>query len=199
MVDTVIADTFARRGNDEPNGQHDARWLLASARSVLAARWGLRRADHVGPRVRAQGRLAVRNDGRMIIHERVQLVSTLVPIELVTTPGGTLEVGERTFVNYGTSIAATSRVTIGARCLLGTYNLLMDNDFHHPEPERRMARPDSAPIVLEDDVWLGARVIVLRGVTIGEGSAVAAGSIVTRDVPPRTLVAGAPAKVVRRL
>jgi maltose O-acetyltransferase len=76
---------------------------------------------------------------------------------------------------------------------------MMDNDFHRLEPERRDEIPPSAPIVLEEGVWLGVRVIVLRGVTIGAGSVVGAGSIVVRDVPPRSLAAGAPAKVIRTL
>jgi maltose O-acetyltransferase len=75
----------------------------------------------------------------------------------------------------------------------------MDNDFHRLEPERRDERPLSAPIILEENVWLGARVIVLRGVTIGAGSAIGAGSVVTRDIPPRSLAVGAPAKVIRSL
>ena len=63
--------------------------------------------------------------------------------------------------------------------------MLLDNDYHRIEPERRLERPPSAPIVVEDDVWLGARVIVLAGVTIGAGSCVGAGSVVTDDVPRR--------------
>jgi len=75
----------------------------------------------------------------------------------------------------------------------------MDNDFHRLEPERRNERPDSAPIILEDNVWLGARVIVLKGVTIGEGSVIGAGSVVTKDIPPRSLAVGMPAKVIKTL
>jgi maltose O-acetyltransferase len=75
----------------------------------------------------------------------------------------------------------------------------MDNDFHRMEPERRLERPESRPIAIEDNVWLGARVTVLGGVTIGEGSCVAAGSVVIDDVPPRSLAAGVPARVIRTL
>jgi maltose O-acetyltransferase len=75
----------------------------------------------------------------------------------------------------------------------------MDNDFHRVEPERRHEVPESLPIILGENVWLGARVVVLRGVTIGAHSVVAAGSVVTRDIPPRTLAAGVPARVVREL
>jgi maltose O-acetyltransferase len=75
----------------------------------------------------------------------------------------------------------------------------MDNDFHRLEPERRLERPDSAPIILGENVWLGARVIVLSGVTISAGSVIGPGSVVTRDIPPRTVAAGVPARVIKEL
>jgi maltose O-acetyltransferase len=75
----------------------------------------------------------------------------------------------------------------------------MDNDFHCLEPERRLERPKSRPIVIGDNVWIGARVIVLGGVTIGDDSCIGAGSLVIDDVPPRTLAAGVPARVIRDL
>jgi maltose O-acetyltransferase len=67
------------------------------------------------------------------------------------------------------------------------------------EPERRNEMPASAPIVLEENVWIGIRAIVLRGVTIGQGSVIGAGSVVVNDVPPRSLAAGVPARVIRTL
>ena len=167
--------------------------------SVVRAQWYLRHATSVGSRVRLRGRPLVMNHGRMVIGSRVQLVSTAATLELVAMKGGTLEIGERTLVNYGGSIAAADCVRIGARCLIGTHAIIMDNDFHRIEPERRLEWPESKPIHIEDNVWLGARVIVLAGVTIGEGSCVAAGSIVNHDIPPRSLAAGVPARVVRQL
>lgn len=168
-------------------------------RAALAARWYLRHADEVGARVRVRGRPIVRNWGRMVVGERAQLVSTVATLELVSTAGALLEIGARTLVNYGTSIAAHERVSIGARCLIGTHVNIFDNDFHRLEPERRFETPPSRPVVLEDDVWLGARVIVLPGVTIGAGSCIGAGSVVNADVPPRSLAAGVPARVIRTL
>lgn len=168
-------------------------------RAVLAARWYLRRATQVGERVRLRGRPILSNQGRMLIGSRVQLVSTAATLELFTFEGGTLEIGDRTLVNYGTSIAAAESVRIGARCLIGTHAIIMDNDFHRIEPERRLEWPESKPIVIEDNVWIGARVIVLGGVTIGEGSCIGAGSVVAQDIPPRSLAVGVPARVVRTL
>lgn len=175
------------------------RQVWNDGRAVLAARWFLRRADEVGTRVRLRGRPIIANHGRMIIGSRVQLVSTAAKLELVTMEGGTLEIGERTLVNYGGSIAAAGSVRIGARCLIGTHAIIMDNDFHRIEPERRYEWPESRPIVIEDDVWLGARVIVLGGVTIGRGSCIGAGSLVIHDIPPRSLAVGVPARVIRTL
>ncbi len=170
-----------------------------NGRAVLAARWYLRHADEVGTRVRLRGRPSIRNDGRMIIGSRVQLVSNTATLELVSFAGGTLEIGERTLVNYGGSIAAADLVRIGARCLIGTHAIIMDNDFHHIEPERRLEFPKSRPVVIGDNVWIGARVIVLGGVTIGDDSCIGAGSLVTEDIPPRTLAAGVPARVIRSI
>jgi maltose O-acetyltransferase len=77
--------------------------------------------------------------------------------------------------------------------------MMLDNDFHRVEPERRLERPPSAPIVIGENVWVGAHVIVMSGVTVGDDSCIGAGSVVTADVPPRTLVAGVPARVIREL
>jgi acetyltransferase-like isoleucine patch superfamily enzyme len=75
----------------------------------------------------------------------------------------------------------------------------MDTPFHELDPDRRLARPRTSPIDIGENVWLGARVMVMPGVTIGRDAAVGAGSIVTSDVPPRTLVAGVPARVIKEL
>ncbi len=123
----------------------------------------------------------------MTVGEGVQMLSTVAKIEIVVEEGAVLDIGDQVIINYGASIAATREVRIGAGSLLGMHVMLMDNDYHRLEPERRHERPESAPIILEDNVWLGARVIVLRGVTIGANSVVAAGSVVTKDIPAQRL------------
>ena len=153
--------------------------------AVVGARWYLRHADEVGTRVRLRGRPAVTNRGRMVIGERVQLVSTIATLELVADADGLLEIGARTLVNFGCSLVATKLVRIGAHCHIGPYTMMLDNDFHRVEPERRLERPPSKPIIVEDNVWIGARVIVMPGVTVGRDSCIGAGSVVTSDVPPR--------------
>lgn len=135
----------------------------------------------------------------MRIRDRVRLVSTIVPLEIGVGAAATLEIGEGVFINYGVSLGVTKLVLIGAGCSIGPYVMMMDNDFHRLEPERRNELPPSAPIVLEDNVWLGARVTVLRGVTIGAGSVIGAASVVVHDIPSRSVAAGVPARVLRSL
>lgn len=172
----------------------DALRRLRLVGPALNARVRLRSAT-LGRRVTLRGAAVVENQGRMTFGDRVRLVSTVARLELVTLPGGHLEVGNNVFINYGTSIVAASHVKIGDDCLIGTHVSVMDTDFHRVED--KAWDPTGRPIVIEDRVWLGNRAMVLKGCRIGHDSVVAAASVVTRDVPPRTLVAGSPARVVR--
>jgi acetyltransferase-like isoleucine patch superfamily enzyme len=167
--------------------------------ALLRARWYLRRANQIGARVRLRGRPAVTARGNLVIGDRVQLVSTVARLELVAEAGATLEIGERSLINFGCSIVALQRVTIGARSLIGPHCMIMDTGFHDVDPERRLQPPIAQPITIGENVWLGARVIVMPGVNIGEDSVVGIGSVVTHDVPPRSVAVGVPARVVRRL
>jgi maltose O-acetyltransferase len=153
----------------------------------------------MGKKVRVWGHVSAQNWGTTLIGNKVLIIATITPVELVALQGGTIEIGDGTFINYGVSISASQLVRIGPKCNIGTYCIMMDNDFHSLEPEKRQVKPPSAPIILEENVWLGARVIVLRGVTIGKGSVIGAGSVVTKDIPPGVLAAGSPARVIRKL
>ena len=102
----------------------------------------------------------------------------------------------------GATIVAASRITMGDRVQVGGNAQVVDTDFHPLTPEGRAAdfnAGSTRPIVIEDDVFIGMNALILKGVTLGTGCVVGAGSVVSRDVPPRTIVAGNPAKVVREL
>lgn len=107
--------------------------------------------------------------------------------------------GSNVFINANLMIMGSGIVTIGDNALIGpdtrfyTVNHIFDVTLRREGWERAF------PITLEPDVWLGGSVVVCPGVTIGRGSVVAAGAVVTKDVPPHTLVAGNPARVVREL
>ena len=173
-----------------------ARGKLKLLAPWLSARIYLRSATRIGARVRLRGRPWIVNRGTMTIGDRVQLVSTVAKLELVTLPGGHLDIGNRVYINYGTSIVASNHVKISDGCLIGAHVTVMDTDFHRVED--KMPDRTGIPIVLEERVWLANRSIVLKGITIGHDSVVAAGSVVVEDVPPRVVVAGVPARVIRR-
>jgi len=107
--------------------------------------------------------------------------------------GARISIGHGTYLNRNTEIVAAESVTIGRDCKIGRDVLIMDSDQHALPGSELMV----APVVIEDRAWIGARAIVLKGVRVGHDSVVGAGSIVTRDVPARTVVAGQPARVVR--
>ena len=164
---------------------------------LASSRWKTRRCTSVGRWVRVEGHLMVNNGGEIHLGEKVRVRASHLPVELGAMPGGVLSIGDRTYINSGASICAQKSVKIGARCAIGNQVLVMDTDFHSIEDH---TQPGIArPVVIEDDVWLSARVIVLKGVTIGRGAVVAAGAVVTKDVPPYTLVGGVPAKFIRSM
>ena len=108
-------------------------------------------------------------------------------------------VGARTFINVNAVILDVAEVRIGADCQIGP-NVQLLTPTHPLDPEQRRGRWEGAePITIEDNVWLGGGAIVLPGVTIGRDAVVGAGAVVTKDIPPRTVVVGNPARVIRTL
>ena len=115
--------------------------------------------------VRLRGRVQLWGSGEIVLGEGVSLNGTVVPIELVTYDSGRIEIGEHTFINYGSSIAARASVKIGSYCHLGHYMFVMDNDQH--DVVRHWELPPSDPVIIEDNVWIGSKVVILPGVRIG--------------------------------
>ncbi|RPJ70343.1 MAG: acyltransferase [Alphaproteobacteria bacterium] len=173
--------------------------LLRNILPVLRARFYFRKAVLQGSKIRIWGHPSIHILGKMVINDRVRIISTITPVELVVDTGAIFEIGENTYINYGVSISAKHCVKIGRDCLIGTYVNITDNNFHYVDPDRRNEIPPSSDVTIEDNVWLGTRVIVLPGVTIGKDSVIGAGSVVTHSIPSRVIAAGAPAKIIREL
>ena len=110
-----------------------------------------------------------------------------------------LTIGEFCWMNDGCFLDLGAPITIGNRVAFGHQVFLMTNSHEIGGIERRAGDLTAAPIIIEDGAWLGARCTILPGVVIHEGAIVAAGSLVTKDVPANTVVAGVPAKVARKL
>lgn len=136
------------------------------------------------------GHLLVTRGGTLAVRGSFQIFTGL---NIVIDPGGRLTLGSG-YINSDVRIACFSSVSIGDDVAISERVTIRDSDNH--EIIGRDS-PTSAPIVIGDHVWIGLGSTILKGVTIGEGSVVAAGSMVVRDVPQASLVAGVPAKVRR--
>jgi maltose O-acetyltransferase len=147
--------------------------------------------------VRLRGKVHIAARGEVVFGEGITLFGNVVPIEFVSHKGARIQVGDHTFINYGSSISAHKLVSIGRDCLLGHHTFILDHNEH--DLMQRHVVPPSSPVIIEDHVWIGSRSIILPGVHIGHNAAIGAGSVVVEDVPPCSLVVGNPARVVRYL
>ena len=140
--------------------------------------------------------------GRLTLEEGVQLGYRgaghgRVPISLQPRNAGSqISLGRDAAIMNGCEFVASTSITVGARCMIGPGTAIFDADFHGLAPDSRREPGLTGSVVLEDNVWIGARVTVLKGVRIGQDAVVAAGSIVTKDVAAGAIVAGNPARIV---
>ena len=107
-------------------------------------------------------------------------------------PGSRLIIGDNCGFS-GTSIWCFDSITIGNNIRVGANVVIMDGDAHQDDPRAGK----NAPVIIEDNVWIGAGVTVLKGVTIGRNSLIGAGSVVVKDIPANCVAAGNPCKVIR--
>lgn len=119
------------------------------------------------------------------------------PVYLNVGPHASVDIGDDVGMS-GCTIAARQRIVIGDRVLLGTGVLVTDNDAHPVHPAKRHDDRflKKAPVQIGNDVFVGARAIILKGVVIGDGAVVGAAAVVTRSVPAFAIVAGNPARVI---
>lgn len=111
---------------------------------------------------------------------------------------GRIQIGDYCLIAPGVEITSAVNISIGDNCMIAQECILTDSDWHGTYNRTRPFRCTSS-ITLEDNVWLGARTIVGKGVTIGSNSIIGAGSVVTKDIPANTVAAGNPAQVVKHL
>lgn len=114
-----------------------------------------------------------------------------------TDCGKNIRLGKRVFINSGCKFQDQGGITIGDDVLVG-HNCVIATLNHVMDPDRR-GDMIPAPVKIGDKVWIGANVTILQGVTVGDGAILAAGAVVNKDVPARTVVAGVPAKIIRTI
>ncbi len=114
-----------------------------------------------------------------------------------TDCGQNITIGQRTFINMGCSFQDWGGIAIGDDCLIG-HNCTICTVNHSKDPEQR-GDMTCVPVQIGNKVWVGANVTILPGVSIGDGAIIAAGAVVTKDVEPNTIVAGVPAKMIKKI
>jgi len=132
-----------------------------------------------------------------LIGKKVDPSFVLIP-PFYTAGGVDIRVGRNVFVNQNCTFYDLGGLDICDDVMIGP-NVNIITTGHPIEPSRRRDGVTAKPIVIERNVWIGAGATIIGGVTVGENSVVGAGSVVTRDVPPNTLVGGNPAKVIRSI
>lgn len=129
-------------------------------------------------------------DTSIVLGKRVRLYKDVG--FYLDAPGASIVIGDGSFLNQRTMVTCKRSVVIGENCSIGWDVWITDTDYH-----RLNDGEDIAPVLIGDEVWIGAKSMILKGVTVGRGAVIAAGSVVTKDVPERALVAGNPATVIR--
>jgi len=159
------------------------------------------RCQHVGKNLMVFGGFMLEGNGNVYIgdnctiHNRVNLFVGRHIIE-----NAEIRIGDNCNIGNGVFMEAAKSIRIGNNCMIAGGTMIFDNDSHPLSVgDRRNNRktPEDAinPVVIEDDVWIGERCFILKGVTIGRGSIISAGSIVSRSVEPMKIVMGLPARV----
>ncbi len=169
-------------------------WIEPVLRSVC---------EEVGPGLRAERLPYMRGRGTIRIGRRVHLSGRSCFYFMdVVGERPRIEIGDGAFIGNGCTFSAARLISIGAGCLISTMVRVHDNDGHPLDSARRRAgeritSEEIAPVVLEENVWVGAGAIILKGVRVGRDAVIGAGAVVTRDVPAGAVAAGNPAVVVR--
>lgn len=165
----------------------------------------------VGKNTIIKGPFRLRNAGRVEIGQDCIFDSTQQkPILLEIGTEANLTFGDNVYVNEGFYLVCNISVSIGSRVLIAPDVVIIDDDGHPLDwaarhdywpktPQDRLERKIGAPIIIEDNVWIGTRAIILKGVTIGEGSVIAAGAVVIHSIPGKVLAGGVPAHAIRNL
>jgi acetyltransferase-like isoleucine patch superfamily enzyme len=163
---------------------------------ILMAKIYLRKVTQLGKMVSVNGKPIVDNQGEMIFGDEVRVWSPIVRAQLYTGKKGKLIVGRNARLN-GVHIDARELVQIGENVRIAPYTIILDSDFH--DTKDHFSDGASSPVIIEHDVWIATRATILKGVTIGHGSVIAAGSVVTKSIPPKSAAGGVPARVIKKI
>lgn len=138
------------------------------------------------------GTFLIRNNAELEVEE---CLASGANCQICIEEGAKLKVGNA-FLNRDTKIYCSKEITMGKHVAISEGVIIRDSDVHDIIKEG-IKQENTKPIHIQDNVWIGMGAIILKGVTIGEGSVIGAASVVTRNVPPKSLVVGNPAKIIK--
>lgn len=141
----------------------------------------------------AHGVKIIKKNGELNVGTKVQLHKQVKLSIYGTDCHSKLNIGDGVSIGDRTEIHAGKEITIGNGSIIAWDCCIMDRDYHKLMSDKEIYKP----VNIGSHVWIGAKAIILKGVTIGDGAVVAAGSVVTKDVPKKAVVAGNPAKIVK--
>lgn len=168
---------------------------LALLGDRMRAAWWRMRGARLGGKSRIGRNCAIMRPWCLVTGERVQL-ERQVYIK-ITSDAARVELGDEVFIGYGAELDISDSLSLGNHVLIAPGCFITDHHHKRGAHDRIAAQGcESAPVVIEDDVWLGANAIVLPGIRIGAGAIVGAGAVVTHDVEAMSIVAGVPARVI---
>lgn len=172
----------------------DLREFMNNAFAVIRGAFLKVRLNRCGRLLRCEkGVRLLKKNGEINLGDRVFLHRNAKLSAYGAEGRAVISIGDKSYVGDGTEIHAGERVEIGNGVLIACGCTILDRDYHKLESDKECVEP----VVIKDHVWICANCTILKGVTIGEGAVVAAGSVVTRSVPERALAAGNPARVIR--
>lgn len=195
MLDAYLSAAFQTWAAARTKDHRRIFWRLKR----LGICWQLKNAQKFGSEIELTGPIIIRNFGTLEIGDRVMFDSKWYkPIYIqLAQPEAKLTIENNVYINFGTEISLVKEVFIGAYSLISIDCLIYDTDWHRLDGSSLDA--PAAPTRIGRGVWLGARVIELKGVTIGDNTVVAANSVVTQDIPSNVLAGGNPARVIRSI
>ncbi len=195
MLEAYLSAAFQTWAAAKTNLRWRGFWRLKK----LGIDWQLKSAQKIGAGIELTGPVIIQNSGTIEIGDQVTFDSKWYkPIYIqLSMPEARLTIENNVYINFGTEISLVKEVFIGAYSLISIDCLIYDTDWHNIDGSSK-----DVPVAttrIGRGVWLGARVVVLKGVTIGDNTVVAANSVVTKDLPNNVLAGGNPARVIRSI